>query len=156
MATFEEAFTCVSSMFNIPSLNRYQQKAISEFVKGGKDIFINLPTGFGKSLIYQGLPFVFDKVTGSPDHIVVVVSPLVNLMRDQVECLKKLGVHSRSLSDVKDEDTKDILKGKYPIVFGTPESWLKKEQWRHMLSNSVYNEKLCCIAVDEAHIIKQW
>jgi superfamily II DNA helicase RecQ len=45
----------------------------------------------------------------------------------------------------------------YPaIVYATPEGLLKSERWRHMLTNKVYREKLCAIAVDEAHVIKQW
>ena len=54
-------------------------------------MFINLPTGFRKSLIYQALPLVCDTVRGTSGHIVVVVSPLVNLMKDQVGKLVNIG-----------------------------------------------------------------
>ena len=46
-------------------------------------------------------------------------------------------------------------KAAYSVVFGTPESWLKVECWRQVLSSPVYLKKLCCVAIDEAHIIKQ-
>ena len=51
-----------------------------------KDVFVNLPTGFGKSLIYQALPLIFDEITGVSGHmhVVVVISPLLNLIQDQV------------------------------------------------------------------------
>ena len=54
------------------------------------DVFVNLPTGFGKSLIYQALPLTFDVLLEAPGHIVAVISPLVNLMKDQVEKLTSL------------------------------------------------------------------
>ena len=50
------ALSTVCSRFTISCLNPYQKKAISEFVKGKSDIFVNLPTGYGKSLVYQALP----------------------------------------------------------------------------------------------------
>ena len=57
-----------------------------------KDVFVNLPTRFGKSLIYQALSFVFDDVNRSAGHIVVVVSPLVSLIDDQVKILTDLKI----------------------------------------------------------------
>ena len=60
----------------------------------GKDVFLWLPTGFGKSICYETLPFVFDykleRVSGTTSSsIVLVVSPLVSLMADQVSSLRK-------------------------------------------------------------------
>ena len=46
-------------------------------------------------------------------------------------------------------------KAAYSVVFDTPESWLTVERWRQVLSSPVYQEKLCCVAIDEAHIRKQ-
>ena len=61
MATTEEIAE-IESIFNIKELNCFQKESISKFVNGDQDIFINLPTGFGKSIIYQSLPLVYDKV----------------------------------------------------------------------------------------------
>lgn len=83
----DRAVSSVCSKFGISRLNSFQMKPISEFSKGKSDIYVNLPTGYGKSLIYQALPSVFDTLTDSLGHVVVVVSPLVNLMRDQVQSL---------------------------------------------------------------------
>ena len=71
MAALDEAFHLVSSTFKIPELNSHQKQAIRKIVS--KNLFVNLPTGFGKSLIYQALPLVFDHVIKQPGHIVVVV-----------------------------------------------------------------------------------
>ena len=73
MASLEEAFILVSSKFKIPTLNYHQKLAIEKIVSNKKDVFVNLPTGFGKSLIYQALPLVFDHTTNLPGHIAVVV-----------------------------------------------------------------------------------
>ena len=59
MAALEEAFIRAASFFKILELNAHQKRAIQAIVVDKKDVFVNLPTGFGKSLIYQALPFVF-------------------------------------------------------------------------------------------------
>jgi len=152
----DRAVSSVCSKFGISRLNSFQMKAISEFSKGKSDIYVNLPTGYGKSLIYQALPSVFDTLTDSLAHVVVVVSPLVNLMRDQVQSLRSIGISAVSLSDLEEGEAEKVEKAAYSAVFGTPESWLKNERWREVLSSPIYSLKLCCIAVDEAHVIKQW
>ena len=87
MAVLEEAFHLASSKFKISELNAYQKLAIRKIVVEKEDLFVNLPTGSGKSLIYQALPLVFDHVSNENGHIVVAVSPLVSLMEDQVKYL---------------------------------------------------------------------
>ena len=156
MADISVAFQRVSETFQIDDLNPCQLEAIVYFVEKKVDVFVNLPTGFGKSLIYQALPLVFDVTRNDTGHIVVVISPLVNLMKDQVENLKKLGISVVSLSDIKDGDAIALEEGRFRVVYGTPEAWLKNERWRRMLSSEIYAAKLCAIAVDEAHVIKQW
>ena len=54
-----------------------------------EDVFVKLPTRSGKSLIYQALPLVFDHVSDESGHKIVVVSPLVSLMEDQVKYFEK-------------------------------------------------------------------
>ncbi len=156
MATLEEAFNVVSQTFRIQSLNAQQKLGIRSVVEKKKDLFVNLPTGFGKSLLYQALPLVLDATTKEPGHIVVVVSPLVSLMADQVSILKELGVAAANLSSLEDGERDRVENGEYSVVYGSPEAWIKNERWRLMLANSVYSNKLCAIAVDEAHVVKQW
>ena len=68
-----------------------QQKEAIRHVWEGKDVFVLLPTGFGKSMIYEVLPFLFDfklgRIHGPVKSLVVVVSPLLSLMADQVASL---------------------------------------------------------------------
>ena len=49
-----------------------------------------------------------------------------------------------------------VEQGQSSVVYGSPECWLKNEHWRKVLSSDIYASKLCAIAVDEAHVIKQW
>lgn len=132
MANAIVSFKRVCETFKIVDLNAHQREAIPYFVDKKKDVFISLPTGFGKSLTYQALPIVFDVTRNSTGHIVVVTSPLVNLMKDQAENLKKLGISAISLSDVKDGEAKDVEEGHFAVAYGTPEAWLNNERWRKM------------------------
>ena len=146
MAALEEAFRKASSKFKISELNIYQKLAIRKIFAEKEDVFVNLPTGSGKSLIYQG----------SSGHIVVVVSPLFSVMEDQVKYLRRLGLSTVNISSNVEVDCEKIEKGEYSIVYGSPEAWLMNERWRCMLSNDVYSKKLCAVAVDEAHFLRHW
>ena len=78
-----------------------QQKKAIECVLRGEDVFVTLPTGFSKSAIYQSLPFcasVSAEESSPPKAIVLVVSPLIALMRDQVASLSSTGVKAVYLS----------------------------------------------------------
>ena len=70
MAALDEAFLRAWSTFKIPGFNSYQKLAVEKFVIQTQDILVNLPTGSGKSLIYQALPIVFDSIFKEQGHIV--------------------------------------------------------------------------------------
>ena len=146
MADLSSSFSKVCEQFEFSELNKHQKEAIISAVLKKKDVFVSLPTGFGKSVIFQALPMVFDDFTGESGHIVIVVSPLL-----------QLGISCVSLSDVSTQGDIDLVEGGfYSVVYATPESLLKNERWRRMLSSNLYQQKVCAIAVDEAHVIKQW
>ena len=75
----------------VEALKDEQRRAIKA-VYDGMDVFVWLPTGFGKSVCFQALPFVFDYklglVSAEKKSVVIVVAPLVALMVDQVQCLR--------------------------------------------------------------------
>ena len=83
---WKEAFIAVRNQFEIDTLFPEQELAIKTFVERD-NVFINLPTGYGKSLIYQCIPLVVDILNGNPrgTSALVVISPLKALMEDQVE-----------------------------------------------------------------------
>ncbi len=96
-----------------------------KLVNGKDDIFINLPTGYGKSFIYQSSPLIYDEILKSPGHIVAVVSPLLNLIADQISYLQSIGVCTISITASEWEEDKVLLE--FSVVYGTPEAWLSNE-----------------------------
>ena len=83
MADFKVAFSKVCETFGLKNLREYQKQSIINIVEKKSDVFVNLPTGYGKSLIYQSLPQITDTISEVPGHIIVVVSPLINLMKSK-------------------------------------------------------------------------
>ena len=76
-----------------------QEESIMEFAKG-RDVFVSLPTGYGKSLCTVILPSVFDELRKSDKKsIVLVVSPLIALMKDQVDSITAMGLSAIHISD---------------------------------------------------------
>ena len=143
MVALDEALLLASSTFKIAGFNSYQKLAIQKFVIQKQDVLVNLPTGSEKSLIYQALPIVFDSVFKQQGHIVVVVSPLISLIEDQINNLRGLGLSAVNISD-PEVDGLRVEKGEYSIVYGSPEAWLTNERWRAMLSNGCLLEKAVC------------
>lgn len=125
-----------------------QQEIISK-VLSGQNILALMPTGFGKSLCYQ-FPA---KITGD---LVLVISPLIALMEDQVQKAKSLGIDAACINSTIPSDTRkkyqdDIKNGKYQLLFVTPERLRKRE-----FLDAIINRKLALLAVDEAHCISLW
>ena len=89
--------------------------------------------------------------------IVVVVSPLVALMKDQVRAMAERSVKAVYVGDVKeDAEVAKICTGSYQLVFLSPEALLTDTIWRDMFQGAVYKERLVGVAIDEAHCVKKW
>lgn len=114
-----------------------------------KDSFVLMPTGGGKSLCYQIPALKFDGLT-------IVISPLISLMKDQVDALKTNGVLAEyinstlSLDVIKDIKTR-ILEGEVKILYITPERLAMKS-----FRASISTVKVSLVAIDEAHCISEW
>jgi len=125
------------------------QKEIIDAALARKDIFVLMPTGGGKSLCYQ-LPAIVQ--TG----LTVVISPLISLMKDQVDTLRDLGVAAEFLNSTmtseKMDDVKNrLLQNKVKILYVAPERLVLESFLRFL-------EKLSIdlFAIDEAHCISEW
>lgn len=125
-----------------------QKKAINAILDN-KDCLVVLQTGGGKSLCYQ-LP------TLTKPGLCVVISPLIALMNDQVEGLKKKGVRAMNLSGPMRED--DLVTALDNCKFGEFKFlYLSPERAQHPLVQDRLSEiKLCLLAIDEAHCISEW
>jgi ATP-dependent DNA helicase RecQ len=128
------------------------QEAVIRNVLAGKDTFVLMPTGGGKSLCYQ-LPSLLSEGT------VIVISPLIALMKNQVDAMRNFSedngvahfinssLNKAAIDQVKD----DIKKGKTKLLYVAPESLTKEENiefFRHV--------PVSFYAIDEAHCISEW
>ena len=126
----------------------YQEQIIDSLLEG-KDVMGILPTGEGKSLCYQ-LPAL---ITDGP---VLVISPLIALMIDQVKQLEKIGIkamylesHSKSLPIQHQID--NCIHGNYKLVYSSPERFLNP-----LFIQQLTYANFSIIAIDEAHCISEW
>lgn len=124
------------------------QKEIIEKLIAGQDVVAILPTGMGKSLCYQLPGYVFNKP-------VLIVSPLLSLMQDQVDQLKQMGekrvVALNSFLSTQQKNYALHFLHEYRFIFISPEM-LIQPQVKERLSTM----ELSLIVADEAHCISQW
>jgi ATP-dependent DNA helicase RecQ len=128
---------------------RDQQGDIIEHLIQGKDAFVLMPTGGGKSLCYQ-IPAIVRPGMG------IVISPLIALMQDQVEALLQLGVKAAFLNSSLDARSsyqieQKILDGHYDLLYVAPER-LFTARFLELLERV----KIALFAIDEAHCVSQW
>ena len=134
--------------FRIQSLRPEQESAMLA-VLNGRDAFVSLPTGFGKSLIYQVPAMIVERPT-------IVISPLIALMTDQERALSKRGVpvvalHSRLRAAERRAALERLKKGGRLVVLTTPET-LESAATAPLFERA--RPALLCI--DEAHCISEW
>jgi superfamily II DNA helicase RecQ len=142
----------------ISNLSDEQSKALFPLVNR-QDVFAILPTGHGKSLIFQCLPDLCEELFLRGKNfprkaIVLVICPLNSLVESHIQELESRGLTATSL--VGDVDEESIKRGEYSFVFANPESIILNEKWRNMLQNDVYQRRLFAIVTDEAHVIPKW
>lgn len=128
---------------------RALQREICEATLAGHDVFALLPTGGGKSLCFQ-LPAL------ARPGLTLVISPLIALMKDQVDALQASGVAATFLNSTLDADEarsrlRGLHRGEYKLLYVAPER-LMLEGWQENLQK--WN--ITCLAIDEAHCVSEW
>jgi len=129
---------------------RPQQRSIIDDAVAGRDVFVILPTGGGKSLCYQ-LPALADE-----SGTTIVISPLIALMQNQVDLLTANGIPATFLNSTLDLDElyqreQDALAGRYRLVYMAPER-LMAATGKALLARL----EVTRFAIDEAHCISEW
>jgi ATP-dependent DNA helicase RecQ len=138
----------LKSVFGYDSFRRGQEEIIRE-ISAGHDALGIMPTGAGKSVCFQ-IPAILSH------GVSIVLSPLISLMKDQVDALKQSGVRAESINSAMDwEDSISVLKrarrGRVSLLYVAPER-LEMAGFRDFLSSL----DVSMVVVDEAHCVSHW
>ena len=149
--------------FGFEHFREPQYAVIERTLRGGHSLVI-LPTGGGKSLCYQLPAIAIDEANGAspvlhsahPRPITVVLSPLIALMKDQVDALQKKGIAATFINSSLDRQQREsryaaVRDGEYCLLYVTPERFRKAE-----FLAALNHRRVALLAIDEAHCISQW
>ena len=148
LSTSEPSVSLLRSVFGHQDFRPGQREIVAAAI-AGEDVLAILPSGAGKSLCFQ-LPALNRK------GLTLVVSPLIALMRDQVEALRRRGVAAATLNSAND-DAEDALvfggiaRGRLKLLYMSPERFAQAASFDLMRRADVR-----CIVIDEAHCISHW
>ncbi|OLS02511.1 DNA helicase RecQ [Tissierella creatinophila] len=143
-----DIYKILKTYFGYDRFKTGQEKIVKGILEG-QDALGIMPTGGGKSLCYQLPAIVLEGVT-------IVISPLISLMKDQVDSLSEMGITSTFINSTLEEDIlqeriKDIRLLKYKIIYIAPE---RLESY--LFINLIRDIDISMVAIDEAHCISQW
>ena len=155
--SIDETISYAAARIGYSQLRPEQITVVKAFV-GGKDVFVCLPTGYGKSLCFAILPFVYDALRATTGSIVLCVSPLTSLMLDQRNKFVPRGLSVEFIGEAQDDPTalRSVENGEVQLVYTSPECLLGNRRWRSMLCSEAYRTRLVAFVVDEAHCVKKW
>ncbi|SES97247.1 ATP-dependent DNA helicase, RecQ-like [Natronincola peptidivorans] len=138
----------LKNFFGYDTFKKGQEELIQRILAGG-DVLGIMPTGGGKSLCYQ-LPAVL------LDGVTIVISPLISLMKDQVDGLNEMGIEATCINSTLQQDElmeriREIKAKRYKIIFAAPER-LNTGGFKDIIREL----KVSLVGIDEAHCISQW
>ena len=145
--------------FGFEEVHEFQREAVKAFLER-KHVIVNTPTGHGKSFCFHVLPYLVDSLSSRPYgvSVLLVVSPLIALMKDQVNSLTAKGLKAVHLTEQSDYDKIiDTTDGCIipTFVFVSPES-LAQKKLRNLITSEEFRINCVGVAIDEAHCITNW
>lgn len=156
---YDEVMSVLRNTFHLDSFRTNQLEAINATM-AGRDVFILMPTGGGKSLCYQ-LPAVCK--TGTTRGVTIVISPLIALMNDQVSALKTKGIDVELWSSESSSDDAFSIRNRLEIgeqkpsmLYLTPEKLNESAAVKSTLGRLYDMGELARFVIDEAHCISTW
>lgn len=143
-----DIYQILKMYFGYEEFKKGQEKLVRGIIDG-RDVLGIMPTGGGKSLCYQLPAMVLDGIT-------IVISPLISLMKDQVDSLNEMGISGTYINSTLEQNElmerlREIRENKYKIVYVAPER-LNTGFFKELIKGV----KVSLVAVDEAHCISQW
>ncbi|KAK9372383.1 uncharacterized protein V1513DRAFT_452547 [Lipomyces chichibuensis] len=153
----QEVCAVLRNVFKLPGFRHNQLEAINATLSG-KDVFVLMPTGGGKSLCYQLPALVYG---GKTKGTTIVISPLISLMQDQVEHLLEKGIKAAMVSSRGDAGERrntfqQLKSGDLSLLYVSPEMLTTNSQLRNVISSLYYRDCLARIVIDEAHCVSSW
>ena len=167
-------FAISTSSYNNINVKPKQVKCL-EAVYNGRDLVAVLPTGYGKSMIFHLLPaLLYDKGRSEARNsailrpIVIVVSPLNALTKDQIRRISQGKLKAAALNIKRKQNSADLeldvgeasfsrlKEGDYDIVFTHPEACLSCKKGMNLFQSETYRKGVKALVVNEAHCILEW
>ena len=148
MNSLQKARELLKTHFHFNQFRPGQEQAIQSILNN-QDTFLVMPTGGGKSLCYQLPSLIFPNPT-------LVISPLISLMKDQVDKLQSLGIKASFInSSLTDFEVKERIramqKSKFDLVYIAPERFYSEE-----FNRKLFDLDIAMVAIDEAHCVSTW
>lgn len=142
----------LSDVFGHAAFQGLQAEVVEHVLAGGHAVVLS-PTGSGKSICYQVPALALPGMT-------IVLSPLIALMKDQVDALRARGVAATFINSSLDRTARearyrDVAEGRVKLLYVTPERF-RKEAFREAITSARTSVGISLLAVDEAHCISQW
>ncbi len=144
----EKIYRVLHDTFGADEFRPSQKEVILRTLEGEHSLVL-MPTGMGKSLCYQLPALIFSGLT-------IVISPLIALMKDQVDQLKRLGIDASFVNSSLGKGEREtrysnIRRGRYKILYVSPERFRKKG-----FLDAIGHREVSLLALDEAHCVSQW
>ena len=159
-AALGQALACYGEDF---VLKKQQIDCLRFIFEGASPVVVNLPVGFGKSLIFHLLPALFRhkySLSSSAPSVVLVISPLSLIQTDQVTRLQKVNISSCRIEangTVCDHSQlSEVLNGQIDIVHCHPEALFCTEAGSTLLCSPAFKTHLVAVVIDECHKVQEW
>ena len=149
----QEACAHLSSYMKFKLELKPEQRSAVEYLLNQDDVLAILPTGYGKSLIFQ-LFVVAVSIKRKEQQTVLVVCPLTSIIEDQIAEAESIGISATSAAAISEDE---LRAGKFQLIFGSAETVLEKRLLDILKdSGSSLHRKLATVVVDESHTVEMW
>ena len=168
--TFDTCVKLALDKYGVCFNLKAEQKSVLESVFNGNDTVAVLPTGFGKSLIFQLIPYMISiKQSSTCPLMTIVITPISAIMEDQMRSLVRNDIKAGHLlldgtkfktfelgsdDEIIEHNVTELPESNLSLLYSHPEPLVSNSKMRKLLSS--LSNRICCIAIDEVHMISEW